>query len=185
MKYLVSLALILITLICYADVYMHKDKEGNVIYSDTPPDKGAVKLPYADEEEPGTPTPSSEEGMPPETQTEEPPAKTDFITVQPTKQPYTNFSIQSPADQATFQNQPIIPVDIKVEPDLQEDDSIQLYMDGKPLGPPLRGTHFELNNIDRGTHQLYAELIDDKKNRLKQTNIITIYVHKAHLGTAP
>jgi hypothetical protein len=90
------------------------------------------------------------------------------------------LEIASPKNQETLQNQqPTIPVIVNVEPSLQNNDKIQIFVDGQPWGPALKSTTFDLPKIDRGTHQIYAVILSDNNEVLKQTTSITIFVHYA------
>lgn len=173
MKYFMIVFFILFSFFCYAAIYKQVDQNGNTIYSDVPihSNAKAINLP----ETGSTTTTKSNETKTPIAQQ---------IPVIKFKKPYTVLMITSPKDQETIQNQPIIPVDLKIEPALQEGDKIQIYLDGKPVGQPQAGTHIELSLIDRGSHQLYASLIDSSQTTLKQSNVITIYVHREHLGNS-
>jgi hypothetical protein len=96
--------------------------------------------------------------------------------------PYTSFSIISPADQETIQNQPDVTVSLKVEPALQGSDKIQVYVDGKAWGEPQAATTISLGRLDRGTHQLSAAIVDANHKVVKQSNSVTAYFQYAHVG---
>ena len=96
------------------------------------------------------------------------------------KTPYLSFSIESPLDQETIQNQPNITVKLSIKPDLQENDKIQIYLDGKPWGLAQASTQIDLGRLERGMHQLHAEIIDKEMRFLRKSAVITIYVHYAH-----
>jgi hypothetical protein len=110
---------------------------------------------------------------------------TNTIVIENTKKEYTTFDITSPANEETIQNQPVIPVSINLIPALQLGDKIQIYLDGAPWGQAMPSTKFEFTAPDRGTHVIYAEILDKNLKILKRTNSNTIYVHQAHIGSAP
>ena len=169
MKYFVIGLLWLFPIISIAAVYSH-EKNGQVTYSDTPLTNNdtEINVPAINT------SPLLETG-----QTNPAPEKKQIENI-----PYTAFSITSPANGATIQNQPVITLTVKVEPKLQEGDTIQIYLDGNPIGPPSDSTSFSLNHIDRGQHQMYAVLLNNEKTMVKKTESITIYVHYGKVSSS-
>lgn len=152
---------------CFAEIYMQNDQSGNVSYSDMP-SKNATPIEIT------VPTKNPEPPPP------EQPKKEVVVDI---KKSYHVFQIVSPKDQETIQNQPILPIDIKVEPQLAEGDKIQIYVDDKAVGKPEATTKFNLNRLIRGTHQIYAVIVDKEKRNIRQSYVITIYIHQAHAAT--
>lgn len=155
----------------YAEIYMTTDKNGYVTYSDTPmKDSEVITLPNS-QMQTVTPelTPPTKETTPP------------LITSEK-KKAYTLFRILRPQNQESIPNQPTLVLDLKIEPDLQEGDIIQIYVDGKPTGAPGTGMHFDIGRLDRGIHEVYAEVIDKSHHSIMQSNVITIYFHQARTG---
>ena len=60
-------------------------------------------------------------------------------------------------------------VSINSDPTLQNAHSYRLLLDGKPFGDPGRSPVFPLTNIDRGTHQLAVEILDESGRMLERT----------------
>lgn len=178
MRIFILLLFLIFSSFSHAQVYLQFDKNGNPVYSDIPLSSTARKILPKNKEIP-TQTIETIEIKPPKPTNEN---LTPVISgVQ--KLPYKEFLIQSPKDQETIQNQPIIPVIFTVEPELQLGDKIQLFFDGKPWGQPEATTQFQLVNVDRGIHQLSADLLDKQQKILNQTPNITIYVHHASVTT--
>ena len=100
-------------------------------------------------------------------------------------QTYSTFAITSPKDGATFQNQPAIPVVMSVEPNMLGGDKIQLMLDGKPSGVPTATFYQELGLVERGTHSLSAVILNKADQPIKQSNAVTIYVHRASVINSP
>lgn len=184
MKHLFIGLLLLATSICLAQVYQQIDKHGGITYSDSPLNNSAepINLPTINQIQAPQAAPSSTSGT------------DSSVTTQTTQglpladnnnlnQPYTTFLIDTPKNEETIQNQPIIPVKIKTDPALRDGDTIQLLVDGNPSGPPQSGKEFELKDVDRGTHQISAVLIGQNQSILNQSNTITIYVHHASVST--
>jgi hypothetical protein len=179
MKTMLFISLLIYSILCSAAVYMQTDKNGGVTYSDTPT-QGAQIIPLPDTNTPSTitsaPTPS------PANKKDAPEAPFQEQTI--SRIPYTKFVIDSPIDNQTITNQNTSPVVLMISPDLQKGDAIQLYVDGTAVGSPAATTNIELPRIDRGTHQLYAVLLDESNHPLKQSQTITVNIHYAHLGTS-
>ena len=75
---------------------------------------------------------------------------------------YTAAVIVSPADDmAVRSNAGSLTVVARVDPELQEGHRLQLLLDGAPRGAPGRKPEFHLENIDRGTHSLQLQVVDD------------------------
>lgn len=91
---------------------------------------------------------------------------------------YTTFEITSPKDQETLTNQPVIPVQLNVEPNMKPGDKIQLLLDGSPAGTPTGTIYQELGLVERGTHTLGAVIMNSKGESIKQSATITIFVQR-------
>ena len=182
MRYVILLTFLLVSLTCAAAIYMQQDKNGNVSYSDMP-SSNALRVDL-----PPTPTTQFSSAAPPPAVSKLNPKDkiSDSSTAQATTAddhvPYTAFFISSPLEQQTFQNQRDIGVDISITPALQKGDTIQLYIDGNKQGAPVSSTHFQVNQLPRGTHQASATLLDVNKATLKQAATINFFVHYAAVG---
>ena len=172
--------LLLVLIGCYsnfvlADIYMQQDAHGNVTYSDTPLPNGK-KIEVSE-------TNTSSELNTPSTVTA---TEIQAVKANPANQndlSYQTFLILSPKDQETFQNQPIIPVTVSIAPQLKKGHKVQIYLDGQPYGDALAAKNFELHEIERGIHQLAAVLLDANNKIIKESNTITIYVHRASVNS--
>jgi hypothetical protein len=169
MKYLLSFLLIFYTAYCTASVYQQTDDSGTAVYSDIPlsPTSKQVDL--------SNTTEGQISSSPSATPTKDVPSK-------PAKKEYITFAISSPTDQQTIQNEPVITVKFKVEPELQKGDMIQVFLDGTPQGKPTASTTVNLDLVQRGQHQLSATLMDANQATLKQSNLVTIFVHRASVN---
>lgn len=177
MKYSWVILLCLYTTVTFSAgaVYTQTDENGNVTYSDMPlKNSQLVVIPEVN-------TTASQQ-PPKKTMTNTPSTPSPSSSGE-TKITYTTFTMTSPIDQQTFQNQRAIPVEIKIEPALQTGDKIQLYVDGKPYGTAMESTTLTTQQLERGSHTISAALIDRAQTVLKQTGTATIYVQYARLGT--
>ena len=184
------------SLACQADtIYKQTDAQGNITYTDTPQkDAQTIIVPA---ESPPTITSSTPASSPPPTMPAAPggspaslaqPGATETAIptaiMDDTRTPYTSFSLVSPVDQQTFQNQRLIPVEVSMVPALQLGDKVQLNVDGNPYGALVAGTQLTIGQLDRGSHTVSAALFSKDNVILKSTNTITIYVQFARLGPA-
>lgn len=167
MKYLLFAALAsLLSLSLNAEevvIYKKIDKNGKVIFSDKPfpgatkkvikTNTNVISMPKSNQ-----PTASSEGTDENEEDAE------DFN--------YNILSIDSPKqDEAIRANDGSLYVIVAVNPQLQLNHSVRLYLDGVKVGQDQKVPYFSLSNIARGTHKLTASIIDDKtKQTIKSGN---------------
>lgn len=174
MKY-IFIFLLLFSHIAFADqVYKQLDKNGNVVYSDQPLSKNATSVSNLNANiAPSTTTNENNDD------TTQQSTDTTSTTV---NQKYTRFAIQSPQDEESIQNQPTITFTFDVYPALKKGDKIQAYLDGNPWDQAFPSNILTFTTPERGTHYVYAELLDKDSRPVMKTNSITIYVHQAHIG---
>jgi hypothetical protein len=186
MKIKLFILLLIISTLSFADVYQNTDENGNISYSDIPSNDQSKRLSNSEISQSSTVVTTSSNP--------EPNSTGESINNNPgsntadnkaIKKPYVQFAITSPANETTIQNQSTIPIDVNVDPPLQEGDKIQILLDGIPWGAPNSTTHFEFPQPDRGVHIISAKLIDKNQITLKQSNAVRIYIHRAHIPTQP
>jgi hypothetical protein len=175
-KLLFFILLSLVAFVCCAEIFKSTDSQGNVIYSDTPMGAQSERVELPDQN--AEPAPANVTTIP-VVKNATPGEETSNLP--PENKPYTKFTIVTPGNLSTLQNQPIIFVEVEVDPPLQKGDKIQIYLDGNPVTPAQDSTHFEFVRPDRGTHQLSAKLLDDKQRIINETSSYTIYVHQTHV----
>ncbi|MGL5799426.1 MAG: hypothetical protein ACRCYN_05070 [Plesiomonas sp.] len=91
----------------------------------------------------------------------------------------TQIAILSPIDEQTVRNNSgDIDVTVMVVPKLTESQTVQLLLDGTPSGSPTRSIQQQLKNIDRGSHQVSAQLLD-KGQVVATAPAVTVYLHRA------
>jgi hypothetical protein len=137
---------ILLAAAASATTYKWVDQNGVTHYSDRPqPGAEIIDLPRAQSfEPPATPTPGTRTtARAPQT----------AAVVQ-----YEKLDLWKPSNDETFVNTAnIVPVRLRLEPDLQPDHKIWLYLDGKRVdGQPQDALSFELTEVARGTHTVSA-----------------------------
>lgn len=167
---------------CFAAIYV-REEGGLVTYSDRPLENGK-KLETVPQVNTLTTDAAQKptEPLPLKTKSEKS-TKTPAQVTEPEGTSYTTFMITSPKDEQTFQNQPSIPVNIVIQPELKKGDRILLMMDNKPYGTPVSTTELSLQMVERGTHQIAAVVMNERQQILKQSNTVTIFVHRSNLNS--
>jgi hypothetical protein len=163
----------------YSEVYRWIDQDGNPVFSDTLPSKSArpkdvktVKLPPVETiPSVNAPRGSSKQAL-----------------IKNSKETYTQFSITEPISNAVIRdNTGNIKVSTALDPALQSNDRIRLYLDGAVIADGHQ-TQFQLANVDRGTHTLHAEVNDAAGTALISTQPTHFTLHRfsiLHKPTSP
>jgi hypothetical protein len=89
----------------------------------------------------------------------------------------TRLSITAPHDGQTFWSNTIT-ISLLVEPSLNADDLILLYLDGVAQGKGTQQLSQSISNLTPGTHEIWAELKDQKGVTLNSTKKMIFYVHQ-------
>lgn len=174
MRYVLMVLLFTISVAAYPTIYMTVNN-GNTTYSDTP-SKSSTPIEV-------TPTNVTRANQPPSQTDNTKQGSSEETPAGPqSRKEYVTFQITSPGQDETIQNQPVIPVEFKIDPALQTGDKIQLYLDGKPYGEAMPSVHMQYSLLDRGKHDISAAIIDVNLQVIKKSNVNTIYVHQQHLG---
>jgi len=100
---------------------------------------------------------------------------------------YTRLSIMEPAnDQVIWSNEKTVSVGIAIEPRLQASAGhrLVLLLDGNPVNIPADDMPITLNDVDRGTHMLSAEVHDAEGRALIQSPPVTFHL-KQHSTLLP
>lgn len=148
--------LLLIALPAVADVYSYVDAQGNQVFTDRP-HSGAHKVQISPSNSMATPT-------------RKPVAKKAPVVSASPLFHYQLLRILVPEPDATIRNmQGELIVSINSDPALQNGHQYRLLLDGKPFAEAGRSPVFPLTNIDRGTHQLAVEILDEAGRMLERT----------------
>jgi len=138
-----------------ADVYTYIDAEGNRVFTDQP-HRNAKKVDIAPSNNMAVPPKKS----PPKSASRTPPPL--FV--------YQLLRILAPEPDATIRDvQGNLTVTVTNDPALQPGHTYRLLLDGAPYGAPGRSPVFSLSNIDRGTHQLSIEIVDQSGRVAERT----------------
>ncbi|KTD06455.1 hypothetical protein Lgra_3232 [Legionella gratiana] len=177
-KIVVFLSLMMVICLSYAQIYKWVDSQGGVHFSDTP-HKGAEVI-----------------TLPEEQSSSSPPAATSQISTEQgelqddnpvkLKHSYDKIEIVKPVSGATIRNnQGFVTVTVLTEPDLFPGDKAQLLYDNAALGEPQKNLIFEINGMNRGSHTLAVQILDEEGNIIDSTDPVTIYVFRPRVGMVP
>ena len=153
---LLILILIFFSSNVFAEIYKTRNPDGSITYTDVEsPNSSVITPPKL------ISTPGYKPKHAPDKQTEDDKNK---------PLPYRIFSLSAPTNQSVvIDNNGKIAVSLTIKPALQTSfkHSISLLLDGKPIKTGLKSLTTELQNIDRGSHTLSAQIIDRNKKVLK------------------
>ncbi|MEL0036076.1 MAG: hypothetical protein VW874_00345 [Gammaproteobacteria bacterium] len=150
-------------------IYAIKDRYGNIIGYTDDAQKGSEEIAIK----------KSTDYTPPE-------AVTVWTKVTPKvveeSQPYQNFAIASPVNDATVRdNQGNIQIALDIRPSLQPGHKVQILIDGQVISES-RGVITTASNVDRGTHNITAKIVGAKNKVIKTTAPVTVHLHRASAG---
>ncbi|MCK9503072.1 MAG: DUF4124 domain-containing protein [Porticoccaceae bacterium] len=151
-----------------AEVYKVVDpKTGKVLYTDTPPanykPSDSVKLPPVNTQ-PATDIPE----------------KSPATDAEPAPIRYETLAILQPRDDVTIPpGQLDVVVQTKAEPELQEGHLIRILFNNEPVASPSSTSSVVIGNLNRGSHQIQAQIIDAEGKILISSKTIIIHVKRA------
>ncbi len=182
-------ALVLVAPLAWGEIYKRENADGSISFSDQPMTGGdAVKLrkpnvfkeKNAPEKKPNSLKVNQDpkkEGAAKQAEKAKPakPVEPEFVG-------YKSFSLDSPVDGKTFQNQRNLSVSFSINPELRPGDKIQLKVDGQPFGDPVSSSSVSVHNLNRGQHTLQGDVIDKTGRVMISSNSVVVYIHYAALG---
>ena len=146
--------------VSHAQIYKTVDENGNVVFTDVAPKDDAKPLQIQ---------PGNTFGQPERQEQGQLGANFDDSEQDPAEQVtlgYANLVVQSPTnDQAIRQNSGDVTVAVAPDPALNADHQIQILLDGAVVQTAAAAS-ITLNNVDRGTHSVQAQIIDLQGNVL-------------------
>lgn len=147
--------LLLTSLPAFAGVYTYLDADGNRVFTDKPRSANAQRVELAPANSASLPAP------PPAA----PPALPAALLPA-----YQLLRITLPEPDATIRdNEGNLLVTLESDPGLLAGHRYRLLLDGRVHGAPARSPVFTLDNLDRGTHQLAAEIVDAEGRIVERT----------------
>ncbi|MCP5184210.1 MAG: DUF4124 domain-containing protein [Pseudomonadales bacterium] len=178
---LLLLSLLPLTLVQAADskVYRVVDARGNVVFTDVPP---ADKTQAERAEVTLTPTNTYQTagGKRAEDGRELWIVDEDGTAQAPAFVPYTTLAITSPAtDTALRENTGSVSVSVDIQPALKPEHRLRLSLDGTPAALSTSAA-FVLENVDRGSHSIQVEVVNDAGESLQQSAPVTFHLQRYH-----
>lgn len=145
------------------EIYMWRDKNGVLVFSDTKR-PGAKVISLAEDK-----STSMKEA---DTSVFER-ATNDSQNIQ------YGIEIVSPSHEQTIRdNTGSLHISTRVTPSFNPKFKVQLLFDGKRNTPAKNGTVFVLRNVERGAHTLQVQLLDEKGNAVASSPQSTFFMHR-------
>jgi hypothetical protein len=91
---------------------------------------------------------------------------------------YSDFSVDSPANDQTFFGDDVVGVHLSLTPSLKSNQSITWHLNGKQLDYSPDAVSFSLPRLDRGTYALAATITDQQTGESQNSNSVTFYVRQ-------
>lgn len=159
----------LLALPASAEVFTYVDAQGNRVFTDHPKPGNAKRVPLTTSNRMAATDTSGVTGT-------KSAAKTPLFR-------YDMLRILVPELDATVRSTPgEIIVSATSEPGLQQGHRYRLLLDGKPTAEPGLSPVFPLNNVDRGTHQLSVEILDEQGRIVERTANQPVHMQRISLA---
>lgn len=154
---------------CWAGVYTYLDADGNRVFTDRPPDNHPV-------EQVAISTSNRMEAVRP------PPATRRMLAPPAPELRYEVLRILSPTPDTTLRGDAgQLIVTATSEPPLHTGHSFRLVMNNQVVAVQ-QSPVFALSNIDRGTHQVAVEIIDQEERIIERTPSQPVHVKRTTLS---
>ena len=163
MKFKLFIGVLLISLLPFAQgaIYTYTDANGARVFTDKPPKHQRVKTLKLAPSNQTPATPTVDTMSPPPVYLESPAA----LPVQ-----YEMLRILAPEPDATIRaNDQQLIVTVSSEPSLLDGHRYRFILDGNPVGEPTRSTVLQLKDVNRGTHLLAVEILNEQNAVLERT----------------
>jgi hypothetical protein len=148
-----------------AETWRWKDERGVVHYSDTPV-PGAERVTIA------APPPATGNSTP-ETSRAQPPAPP------VPKFTYAECTVEAPGNDQVFNAVSTITAALQIQPSLLEDHGVRVMVDGKPYPEwPAHMLTFKIEKLNRGTHTLAAQIVDEQNKIVCDGPSVTFHVRQ-------
>jgi hypothetical protein len=170
----------LVSLPAIAAVYKTVDENGNVTYTDQPPEAGAVpiklrELSIISPQE--RPKPAKVEGQP-DTGDGIADGQVEVTNLRDLKRGYNDFAIVSPLDDQQFiGTQNVASVSWTTRYRLQEGMVVVLFLDGVAQ-PATTSSIIRLNDVWRGEHTVSAEILDARGRKIATASPVTFHMRQ-------
>jgi len=164
--------LVPVTLYAQGEIYKVVDKDGNVTFTDQRPSAGAqpMDLPplsviETDIQPPAPPPQTAQSAV----------GESEAPTPGDLRKQFRDFRITRPLQEETFWGtENAVVVTWASAQAIDPSMSVMVFVDGKPQKAPASGG--VSLSLERGEHQVYAELRDERNRRIVTTETITFFV---------
>jgi hypothetical protein len=152
-------------------IYKVVDEDGNVTFTDQRPSADAepVDLPPLSVIKTDTPPPPTQVDQASASEEEKP------MSPRELRRQFRDFSITQPSQEETFwgtENSVVVTWGSSAE--IPPEMNVMLYVDGEGQKAPASGA--VTLTLDRGEHQVYAELRDERNRRIVTTPTVTFFI---------
>lgn len=145
-------------------VYKVTDTDGNVTFTDTPPLSSDSIVEEHSVQAPNSAKPTATTRTPTASVEVEVPTRYDTRIV-------------TPAENATIPMGPgNFAVQAALSPRLASSETLQLLLDGEPVGAPQRTANWQLTNVYRGEHRLQVVRLDESGAPVDTSAATTVFV---------
>ena len=168
-QHVVAALLLCAMLPTYAAIYSYIDAEGNRVFTDRPGGRAVEAV----QSKPSNSMPAQPVPLAP------PPVK---VMKAPTPG-YRSLDIVQPASEATIRNNAgSLTVSVTSDPALHPGHQYRLRIDGAVAGAPGASAVIAVENVDRGSHQLVAEVIDASGETVLSSAPTQVHVMRTSLA---
>ena len=165
------LCLLFTAQVASAQVYTYVDAEGNRVFTDKPRNSNAERVMLAPSNSVELSQPASPMRTPPTPAVSKPTVHYQVLRI---LVPEPDAAIHNGAGEMI--------VTLTSEPGLLPGHSYRLLLNGEQQGGTSRSPVFSLQHIDRGTHQLAAEIIDSAGLIVERTPAQPFHMHRISLS---
>ena len=169
-----TLLVSLMMVICasYAQIYKWTDSQGVIHFSDNP-HSGAETVKSLEVQTYSSPEPALSNQA----------DKRASLEKKPKAAHYKELVITQPQNEETIRNnQGAVSVLANLSPALFPGNKTQLLLDGNPVGNPQSQLSFQLSGIDRGSHTLQVQVIDNQGQSIIVSDSITLFMQRPRVG---
>ncbi|MBT5105989.1 MAG: DUF4124 domain-containing protein [Porticoccaceae bacterium] len=155
-----------------AAVYKTIDKQGNIIYTDTPPAETAasevILPPINPISSPADPAPAAARS----------PVSSDADPVT-TFTGYSFIALASPLDGTLVHfDEPNLLAQLALTPGLEADHLVQFYVDGSAYGSAIPSLSLSIAGLERGSHRISARVLSSRGAILAVATPVTVQVQR-------
>ena len=161
-----------------AAVYKTVDKQGNIIYTDTPPAATAATAVNKVTLPPINPVSSPTDPAPAAALSPVPPESSDADPVTAFTG-YSFIALASPVDGTLMHfNESTLLAQLALTPGLEADHLVQFYVDGSAYGSAIPSLSLSITGLERGSHRISARVLSSRGAILAVATPVTVQVQR-------